>query len=335
METKKIIMPLVDKHNRHLNYLRISITDRCNLQCLYCMPFGGIIKLRHEEILTYEEILRLVRFSVNLGVEKVRLTGGEPLLRKGIYGFIKRLTAIPGLKDISLTTNGVYLKKNLERLRSAGIKRLNISLDTLHREKYKKITGFDGFQQVWEAIESAKKMGFQPIKINMVVIKGVNDDELPDFARFSQKNPYQIRFIEYMPLGIRDSDNFLFHVPNSLIKTQLSRLGRLIPVSQGIYDGPAERFKFEGALGEIGFISPMSHNFCHKCNRLRLTASGNLRPCLLSDKKEDLKGPLRAGATDSELAQIFLNAALSKPHAHGLSLENPIVIYDQMSSIGG
>jgi cyclic pyranopterin phosphate synthase len=326
---------LIDQYDRHLNYLRISITDRCNLRCLYCIPSDGIAKLTHGDILTYEEILRLARIAVTLGVDKIRLTGGEPLVRKGIYEFIPRLTALPGLKEVSLTTNGIYLRDNLEKLRSAGIKRINVSLDTLRREKYENITGYDGFQQVWEGIRLARKLKFQPIKINVVVIKGINDDEILDFARLTLHEPYHIRFIEYMPIGVVHKENILRHVPNSLIKKQLSSLGRLVHISKNTLDGPAERFRFQGAPGEIGFISALSNHFCATCNRLRLTPTGNLRSCLLFDQEIDLKGPMRRGASDNELVQIFLRAALTKPHSHYLASENSILPSGHMSAIGG
>jgi len=326
---------LIDQHDRRLNYLRISITDRCNLRCLYCIPREDIAKLRHDDILTYEEIFRLTRIAVSLGVNKIRLTGGEPLLRKGIYEFLPRLTALSGLKDVSLTTNGLFLKDNLEKIRSSGIKRINVSLDTLNRQRYEKITGYDGFQDVWNAIELARELNFQPIKINVVLIKGLNDDEILDFAKLSKHYPYHIRFIEYMPLGIINPDAPLQFVSNYLLKEQFRRLGHLEPVRRAEYDGPVERFKFEGASGEIGFISPLTHHFCSSCNRLRLTASGNIRPCLLSDQEIDLKGPMRSGASDDELAQVFLMAANNKPYAHHLTSEDPIPFSGQMSSIGG
>lgn len=325
---------LIDQYHRRLNYLRLSITDRCNLNCLYCTPAGVTSKLRHEDILTYEEIFRLARIVVGLGIEKIRLTGGEPLIRKGIYDFLPRLAALPGLKDISLTTNGIFLKENTKRIRASGIKRINVSLDTLRPDIYEKITGYDGFQQVWEGIELARELGFQPIKINMVPILGINDDEILDFARLSVVYPYHIRFIEYMPIGANPDDP-LSYVANSLIKEQLTSLGKLVPVPKTAYEGPAERFKIEGASGEIGFISPMTNHFCRVCNRLRLTASGRLRPCLLSNKHTDLKGPMRSGASDSELARIFLNAALNKPYAHQLTSENTSRVSAHMSSIGG
>jgi len=326
---------LIDQHDRSLNYLRISITDRCNLRCVYCVPRGGITKLGHREILTYEEILRLAKIAANLGIFKIRLTGGEPLVRKGLLEFIPKLAALPGIKELSLTTNGIYLRDNIEKILSGGIKRINVSLDTLSREKYIKITGYDGFQQVWEGIERAKKLNFNPIKINIVPVKGLNDDEVLDFARLSIHHPYHIRFIEHMPLGTVGSDNLWQHVPNSLIKTKIEQLGKLVQVSKTQFDGPAERFKLEGASGEIGFISPLTDHFCHLCNRLRLTAEGHLRACLLSDKEEDLKGPMRQGASDHDLEQIFLKAALNKPHRHHLDSPDSPLSSRQMSSIGG
>jgi len=333
MET--VLPNLIDKYNRHLNYLRISITDRCNLRCLYCMPRDGLAKLRHEDILTYEEILRLATIAVNLGVNKIRLTGGEPLIRKGLFQLLSTLANLPGLKDISMTTNGIYLKENLDKIKSAGMKRINISLDTLHRERYRKITGYDGFEKVWDGILSAEKLGFNPIKINMVVMQDINDDEIVDFARLSLDHPYHIRFIEYMPSGFADQGTPLHHVPNSAVKEQIIRLGKLVQVLNTEIDGPTDRFRLEGATGEIGFISPLTHHFCQVCNRLRLTASGHLRPCLLSDREIDLKTPMRAGASDNDLAQIFLKAADNKPRAHGLVSEHCGSLSGQMSAIGG
>ena len=326
---------LTDKYNRHLNYLRISITDRCNLRCLYCMPREGLPKLKHEDVLTYEEILRLATVAVGLGVEKIRLTGGEPLVRKSFPLLLPRLTTLPGLKDISLTTNGILLKENLEKIRSAGIKRINVSLDTLRRERYGKITGYDGFEQVREGIRLARKMDFYPIKINMVVMQGINDDEVVDFARLSLDHSYHIRFIEYMPSGLPGKGEQLCFVPNEVIKERVMKVGRLGQVPNGEVDGPTVRYRFEGAAGEIGFISPLTHHFCQVCNRLRLTASGHLRLCLLSDQEVDLKQPMRAGASDSDLAQIFLKAAENKPQAHQLASEHPGSLSGKMSTIGG
>lgn len=327
-------LKLIDPYNRHLNYLRISITDRCNLKCIYCVPRDLIPRLSHDEILTYEEILRLVRIGIRLGISKIRVTGGEPLVRKGVYGFLTDLSGLDGLADLSLTTNGVSLKTNLNKIKAAGINRINISLDTLDRTKFEHITGLDLFDQVWQGIEMALGMGFHPIKLNIVALKGINDDELTDMARLSFDYPLHIRFIEYMPMGESQIGNGpLLLAPE--IKRRISVLGRLIPVPNTKNDGPAQRYHFEGAAGEIGFIHALSHHFCDRCNRLRLTARGQLRPCLLSDHHEDVRGIMRTGGTDEQLAEVFFKAVRHKPSDHNLAIQNPSRVCGQMSSIGG
>ena len=333
METKRPC--LIDHYERRLNYLRISITDRCNLQCRYCMPSEGLEKLTHEDILTYEEILRLARIAVGLGVDKIRLTGGEPLVRKDFSHLLPELMSIPGLKDVSITTNGIYLKEHLENICSAGVGRINISLDSLKRDRYQQITGFDGFERVREAIQLAQKKGFHPIKINMVVLKGINDDEVADFARLSARYPFHVRFIEYMPSGLLLHNEPLRHVSNTVIRERLEAVGPLIQLPRKPTDGPTVRYRFEGAQGEIGFISPLTHHFCQVCNRLRLTAKGHLRPCLLSDEELDLRGPMRAGATDRDLENIFAEATDHKPRAHHLNSKDSESLSGRMSAIGG
>ena len=325
---------LVDRFNRGINYLRISITDRCNLRCIYCMPPYRESKLKHKEILRYEEMLRIVRIAIKLGINKIRLTGGEPFVRKGIQGFMPMLAALNGLDDVSLTTNGVYLKDNLDMLKEAGIKRINVSIDSLEREKYRLITRFDYFNKVWEGIEKARDMGFYPIKLNVVTMKGINDDEILDFARLAIEQPYHIRFIECMPVGFQaDSPAF---IPNSEIEKTLSNgCGPLIPVLPGQNDGPAKRYRFDGSKGEIGFISPISHSFCQACNRLRLTANGMFLPCLLSNREVDIKDPLRRGCLDDELIEVFLKAVNLKPKCHALNLDNHQMVQRKMCSIGG
>lgn len=325
---------LIDKCNRHLNYLRISITDRCNLRCRYCVPQGFIQKLSHTDILTYEEILRVVRIAIHLGISKVRVTGGEPLVRKGVYHFLKQLAATEGLRDVSLTTNGVLLADNLEKIQAAGITRINISLDTLRPAKYRYITGFDEFDRVWEGIEKAHEMGFHPVKLNVVALKGINDDELVEMAKLSFAYPFHVRFIEYMPIGQSDfNPGSLLLAPE--IKSRIAAIGKLIPVQMAQHDGPAQRYKFEHAKGEVGFIAALSQHFCNKCNRLRLTASGQLRPCLLSDHQENLKACLRQGCSDQELADIFFTAVKHKPSDHNLAARSPVRIGGQMNAIGG
>jgi len=325
---------LVDRFDRTLNYLRISVTDKCNLRCTYCFSPGPHPKLQHSDILRYEEILRIVKVGAALGITKIRITGGEPLVRKGISDFLKRLTAIPGLSDVSLTTNGMLLDQHLDRIRNAGIKRLNISLDSLKRERFRKITGEDGFDQVWHAISKARDMGFSPIKINVVAIPGVNEDELIDFARLTFSYPFHIRFIEYMPIGsptFKTSRTLL----TQEIKRKIGSLGLLTPLEQDGKDGPARRFQIQGALGEVGFISPVSQHFCQTCNRIRLTADGRLRLCLLSDQTLDIGGILRSGGSDEDLIHLFQKAALLKHEKHCLQSGDTYSVKDFMSSIGG
>ena len=325
---------LVDRYNRNLNYLRISITDRCNLQCIYCIPHERILHLSHDEILKYEEILRIVRVGVDLGITKVRVTGGEPLVRKGVYDFLGNLSQVAGISEVALTTNGVFLEDNVQKIKAAGIKRINISLDTLDRTKFKQITGRDAFQKVWAGIEAALENGFDPVKLNVVALRGTNDDELLDFAELTLRFPYHVRFIEYMPIG---KSRMKFGPPLLIpeIKDRVQSIGRMQKIVKNANDGPAERFRIKGARGEIGFISALSHHFCDSCNRLRLTASGQLRPCLLSDHQLDLKHVLRAGGSDGELAETFLRAVKNKPSDHNLAINDPAGVSCQMSSIGG
>jgi cyclic pyranopterin phosphate synthase len=325
---------LIDRFNRRINYLRISVTDRCNLRCIYCMPPSGERKLKHKDILRYEELLRIVRIAIKLGINKVRLTGGEPFVRKGIGEFIRMLMSIKGLNDVSLTTNGVYLKDNLDMLKAAGIKRINVSIDSLKGSKFKLITRYDCFAKVWEGIEKARDMGFSPIKLNVVIMKGINDDEVLDFGRLAMEHPYHIRFIECMPIGLQG--NTAAFTPNTEVeKALIGELGPLIPVSRGQNDGPARRFRFEGGRGEIGFISPISHSFCQDCNRVRLMANGMILPCLLSDREVSIKDPLRRGCLDDELIQVFRKAVNLKPQSHPLNLDNYPRIQRKMCSIGG
>jgi cyclic pyranopterin phosphate synthase len=330
----RIKTELVDRYDRRLNYLRISVTDRCNLRCTYCVPPERIPRLTHTEILRYEEILRIVRIGVDLGITKVRVTGGEPLVRKGVIGFLESLSETSGISELTLTTNGVFLKDHVQRIRAAGIQRLNISLDSLQREKFARITGSDAFDRVWQGIEAVRRSGFEPIKLNVVALRGINDDELVDFARLTFQYPYHVRFIEHMPIGkSRMKATAPLLVPE--IKEMIRPLGEMQPVEKNIDDGPAQRFRFREAPGEIGFISALSHHFCSSCNRLRLTASGQLRPCLLSDHQLDLKGLMRGGGSDSQLAEMFLQAVRNKPSDHSLAVNDPTGVSCQMSSIGG
>ena len=321
--------------SRTINYLRLSITDRCNLRCMYCMPEEGIDFLPHDKILSYEEMLYIVKITVRAGIRKIRLTGGEPLVRKSFIPFLEKLSKIEGLEEITLTTNGILLKENALLLKQYGIRRLNISLDSLKADKFLQITGRDYFHQVWEGIQTAEQLGFHPIKINVVAMKGINDDEILDFARLTFDYPYHIRFIEYMPLGQQNNWTADRFMPVAEIQQRIMTLGMLRPVQRNSLDGPAARLILEGAKGELGFIGALSEHFCDSCNRLRLTADGHLRGCLLADHEFDLKTPLRQGIAEDQLLELIKQAIRSKPRRHGLLKSAPRKCVRSMSTIGG
>ena len=320
---------LIDRCNRKISYLRVSVTDRCNLRCVYCMPPGGIKPLRHEDILRFEEIEEIVRCGIDWGIDKVRITGGEPLVRKGVVYLVETLANLKGVRDLSMTTNGVPLKDYARDLKNAGLQRINVSLDSLDANKFQRITKVEKLSFVLDGIEEAIKMGLEPVKINVVVMKGINDDEVLDFAKMSLDRPLHIRFIEYMPLGYKGfakEDKFF---PTSQIKERLRELGELIPAEvRGA--GPAKPFRFKKSLGTVGFITPMSEHFCATCNRLRLTADGRLYPCLFSDYGVDIKTPLRTGAGHREIRELFEEALRNKPEKHFIKGNNQV-----MSKIGG
>ena len=309
---------LTDRYQRPIDYLRVSITDRCNLRCLYSMPLGGTVKLDHADILSYEEFLRLIQIAVNMGINKVRLTGGEPLVRKGVVDFCRRLTRISGLQSLSLTTNGVLLEELGQDLFAAGIRRVNVSLDTLQREKFLRITRRDEFARVWRGIQAAERVGFNPVKINVVVMRGINDDEVLDLARLSLHRPYHIRFIEFMSINNDSQWTQEHYVSADEIMAKLRQVGSLEQVVAQHTNGPARHYRWPDAAGMIGIISPISHHFCPSCNRIRLTADGKLRNCLFSDQELDIKSPLRQGATDSELSQFLRDSIVNKPEKHSL-----------------
>ncbi len=326
---------LLDPYKRKINYLRISVTDRCNLRCRYCMPEKGIPLIPHEEVLTYEEILRIVRVFAIEGISKIRLTGGEPLVRKGIVDFIAHLSQIGEIKDLSLTTNGILLKESARDLKKAGLNRINISLDSLKKERFRKITRKDEFERVWAGIEEALKIGLSPIKINMVAIQGLNDDEIESFARLTLHLPLTVRYIEYMPSGNGEEwkEGDILTIP--WIKGRLEEMGNLIPIPSEEWDGPAKRFQIEGAIGEIGLIGPVSDHFCDACNRLRLTPDGKIRTCLFSDEEIDVKEFLRNGGSDEDLRRQLLVALKTKPERHHINTHQFKKCQRNMSAIGG
>jgi cyclic pyranopterin phosphate synthase len=292
--------------------------------------------LPHREILSYEEILRLVALAVPLGISRVRVTGGEPLVRRGIVDFIASLHALEGIEDISITTNGVLLEKMADSLIKAGKTRLNISLDSLDPRKFQKITGSDTYDQVWSGINRAEELGFFPLKINMVPVRGLNDGEVADFARLTLDRRFHVRFIEYMPIGADDHWNKNTYVPADEIREVIEReVGPLKPFSSENTAGPSDNYQLPDALGVIGFISPITRHFCGACRRLRLTADGKIRPCLLSDTEIDVKSPLRGGCDDAELERLFRLALEIKPDRHYINENGPGSFQRTMSKIGG
>jgi len=342
--------PLVDQFSRTISYLRLSITDRCNLRCMYCMPEGaedtathtktGEI-LQHKDLLSYEEMLRVVRISVGMGMNKLRLTGGEPLVRRGILDFIHQLTSLDNLKEVRITTNGVLLDDYAEQLFAGGVRQLNVSLDSLQAARFYSITGRNYFARVWKGLMRARDLGFK-IKINVVAMKGVNDDEFSDFARLALTEPFQVRFIEFMPLGEKSSWKKEQFIRAEDIKDIISTIGQLTPFKNNRDEGPARMYELQdssGQKGAVGFISPISHHFCDQCNRLRLTSEGTLRACLLNDRETDLKLLLRNGASDGVIRESIRQTILNKPKGH--TLEDDLqksgkpVCSGQMSQIGG
>jgi len=330
---------MIDSHNREVNYLRISVTDRCNLRCVYCMPKEGLSLLGHDDILRYEEILRVLRAAVGLGIVKARVTGGEPLVRRGLIQFLGRISAIPGIIDTSITTNGILLGDMAEDLLRAGVSRVNVSLDSLKPERYAEITRGGDVKKVMDGIAAAHRAGLYPIKINMVPLKGMNEEEILDFARLTVNLPYQVRFIELMPFEKSRADFENGYLSNELVENRIREVYELeeINTGRGRADGPAKMFRIKGAVGEIGFISSISEHICSSCNRLRLTAEGHLRSCLFSDEEIDLKTPLRDGCSDEELTRLISQSIARKPEQTKLAHGNPALkkCAKAMSSIGG
>lgn len=326
--------PPTDSYQRRIDYLRLSITDRCNLRCTYCMPEDGVPKLVHTDILRYEEILRFARIVTEMGISKIRITGGEPLVRKDIFFLCENISQIPGLTSLSVTTNGVLLSQYAKTLFQSGIKRINISLDTLQPGKYAAITRHDCFNKVWNGINAAREAGFSPIKLNTVVMRGVNDDEIEELGKLTLKFPFHVRFIEFMPF--QQADFGEKYLSGDDILKRLSRVAELVPAESNDSNGPAMHYRFSGAPGKIGIISPISHHFCPTCNRLRLTADGKLRTCLFSSDEADVRTALRWGASDESITHLIRTVIARKPERHDLG--NSIFrkcISRPMSTIGG
>ncbi len=328
-------MPYSDNFSRPISYLRVSVTDRCDLRCVYCMPAEGINWRPHEEVLCYEEIERVVRAAASLGISKVRLTGGEPLVRRGLVDLVSMISRIPGIDDLAMTTNGTLLARYAEELKAAGLKRVNVSLDTLRPARFRRITRLGQLSDTLKGIAAAKESALAPVKVNTVVIRGLNDDEVVDFARLTRAPDWHVRFIEVMPVGDNSGWAGNGYVPMGEVRERIEKeLGELIPAKLAAGGGPARYYRLAGARGSIGFIAPISEHFCYQCNRLRLTADGTLRPCLLSDYEIDLRMPLRRGATIEDIKRLIVEAVRAKPERHHLS-EQVIPQGRTMSEIGG
>ncbi len=322
-----------DKYGRQVDYLRISITDRCNLRCQYCMPPDGVEFKSHGEIMRYEEIINIVEAGQKLGIKKVRITGGEPLVRKGIVDFISQLNEL-NLNEISITTNGLLLNKYAADLKKAGLSRVNISLDSLQPERYRKITRRDEFERAMKGIKTALQVGLEPVKINTVVMKGINDDELEDFIDLSYREKLHIRFIEYMPLGDTEIKSGDYYISLSEYKDELISKKGIVPATIK-NNGPAEYYKIPGAKGTVGFITAISHTFCDKCNRMRLTADGRLKPCLANNLEIDLHDENGNIHDKNILREKFKEAILNKPGSHHFYEDEELYSGRNMSQIGG
>lgn len=325
---------LNDTFQRTIDYLRISITDRCNLRCVYCMPEEGVTACSHDDILRYEEIERVVRAAAGLGVRKIRLTGGEPLVRLGVADLVRALARIPGIEDIAMTTNGMLLRRYAGLLAEAGLHRVNVSLDTLRPDRFRAITRRGDLDTVLDGIAAAFAAGLEPVKINTVVMRGQNDDEVVDLARKTLDARWHVRFIEWMPVGAAAQDWRARVVSAAEIRARIeAELGPLVPANVN-GAGPARTYKLPDAAGTLGFIGAVSEHFCASCNRLRLTADGKLRPCLLAADELDLRTPLRQGASQADIQALLREAIRAKPRGHHLA-ECAQVRDRTMAQIGG
>nr|BBH91853.1 GTP 3',8-cyclase [Thermogemmatispora argillosa] len=328
--------PLIDSYGRRIRNLRISITDKCNFRCTYCMPAEGLPWLKKAEILTYEEIERLARLAVRMGIEQIRLTGGEPLVRRDVPELVRRLRQIEGLRSLSLTTNGVLLKQLAGPLAEAGLTRINVSLDSLVREKFARLTRRDQLDRVLEGLEELEKYpSIRPIKINAVAMRGFTEEEVLDFVRLARRKGYVVRWIEFMPL---DADQ-IWRKEDILTGAEIKAIieaeyGPLVPI-QGDPSETARRYTFSDGIGEVGFINPVSEPFCATCDRIRLTADGQLRTCLFATEETDLRTPLRSGASDEELTEIIRRAVWHKELKHYIGDTRFKRANRTMSMIGG
>lgn len=339
-------LPLIDSFGRLHNNLRISVTDRCNIRCFYCMPADNVQFMEKSALLTFEEIERFVRVAVLLGINKLRLTGGEPLVRRNLSTLVRKLASLDGVDDIGLTTNGILLAEQARELRDAGLKRINISLDALSPEKFKVFARRDGFERVMEGIEAARQVGFESIKINAVSVRGLTETEIVPFGQFARRTGIEVRFIEYMPLDADNAwerDKVLFS--QNILDVLSSNIMPLVPVhdfdqtagNESVvgHGGPASDFVFEDGVGHIGFISSISQPFCLSCNRIRITADGKLRNCLFSLEETDIRALLRGDATNEQIAAAVTASVAAKREGHEINTARFIQPERPMYSIGG
>jgi len=326
-------MGMVDQYGRKINYLRLSVTDRCNMRCFYCMPKEGIVKKGHEAVLSYEELLLIGEAAVSMGIEKIRITGGEPLVRSGIVGFLGKLSQVPGLRHLALTTNGLMLAEMAADLYSAGVQRLNVSLDSLKAETFSDITRGGDLNRVMAGLDAAERAGFPPPKINCVIMRGVNDAEILDFAEMSRNRGNSIRFIEYMP-AIKEDDWQRYCISGEEILERIAGRYTLEEVDKGAFSGPSRDFRIPGASGSIGIITAVSGHFCSECNRIRVTSTGQAKGCLFSDSKTDLIPWLRP-PDPTGLAETLRKIVAGKPERHSISGEGYTHKNFTMSQIGG
>jgi cyclic pyranopterin phosphate synthase len=324
----------IDRFGRTINYLRISLTDHCNLRCVYCMPEEMVFR-PNAEMMQDDEVLYFVRLFADLGFHKFRLTGGEPTVRANIVELVRDIAATPGVRSLSMTTNGVLLKKLAIPLKEAGLQRVNISLDTLDPEKFRRLTRWGKLEDVWDGITAAETAGLAPIKVNAVVVRGYNEKDVADLARLTYEHNWQVRFIEMMPFaGATELQTTQTVQSNEMLATIETALGTLEQVNNGKLDGEARLYRLPGARGTVGFISTVSAPFCAECNRARLTADGVLRMCLLREREINLLTPLRQGASEEELRQLILDTIWIKPWGHGLA-DGITPLNRVMSEIGG
>ena len=324
---------LYDSLGRSIRYLRISVTDRCNLRCTYCLPASGVRWKPLGELLRFEEIREVVRAAISFGITRVRLTGGEPLVRDGIVELVRMLSSVEGLEDLALTTNGVLLAPQARALAAAGLRRINISLDTLRPDRFHAITRFGTLDDAWNGIEAVLAAGLSPVKLNVVVMRGVNDDEIMDLGRLAIERALHVRFIELMPIGEYFTKERL--VPSEEILERLAVFGPLRPTQARAGCGPARSYTWERAAGTIGIIGAVTQAFCASCNRLRLTATGQLRPCLDDEATVDLKPALRPTVDKDALARLIKRAVLDKPAQHHMAQREAGTPRMCMAGVGG